>query len=319
MAYFFSPETFMSAFPVPVGLVDKYIKLAGASQLKVLLFLLRHQSEGIDLQRAAKELGFSAEEVEEAVEFWVSAGVMMRQGDEPKAPLIPEKKVAPKAAVRPRSQKPSREEVARRGLEDSNIAFLLREAEVKFGRVLKSNESSTLVWLHDDEGMSPAVILMLLEFAVAEKACNVSFIERTALKWIEKGVSNIAEAEEEIRILQQSRSAWRVVERAMGIEKRLPSTNELKYARTWVIEWGYGAEILRAAYETCVDTLSKFSMPYVKGILETWHKNGVKEVADIGRAEEKRSAKKKGGKNSESINTTDMDWAEKMLQTGGKE
>lgn len=317
MAYFFSPEIFMSAFPVPVGVVDKYIKLAGATQLKVLLFLLRHQSEGINPEKAAEELGVSAEEAEEAVEFWVNAGVILRQGEDLKPAAAPEKK-APAKAVRPRSQKPTREEVARRGLEDSNVAFLLREAEIKFGKVLSANESSTIVWLYDDEGMSPAVILMLLEFAVAEKSCKVSFIERTALKWIEKGVSNIAEAEEEIRELQQSRSAWRVVERALGIERRLPSSNELELARLWVIEWGYGADILHAVYEICVDTLSKFSMSFVKRRLETWHENGVKNLADIGNFEKKKPAKK-GKKSNENINTTDMDWAEKMLQTGGNE
>ncbi|MBQ5810000.1 MAG: DnaD domain protein, partial [Clostridia bacterium] len=222
----------------------------------------------------------------------------------------------------PQSTKPSREEVARRGLEDAQVSFLLKEAEIKFGRTLKANEASTLVWLHDDEGLSAPVIIMLLEFAAAEGACNVSFIERTALQWVQKGVSDISDAEQEIKQLQESRSAWRQVCRAMGIEKRLPSANELKLATTWVYDYGYGQDILHAAYEACVDSISKFDMKYVKGIIDNWHKNGVKTTADLSAdatavAPTPKKAERK--KKSSAMNTTDMDWAEKMLQTGGKD
>ena len=51
---------------------------------------------------------------------------------------------------------------------------------MKFGRGLKSNEQSTLVWIYDDLGLDVSVILMLIQFAVTEGRANISFIEKTA-------------------------------------------------------------------------------------------------------------------------------------------
>lgn len=324
MAYYFSPSIFMSGFAVPSAVVDKYIRVAGAVQIKALLYFLRHQTEGIDIDAAAEALGLPKGDITDAMKYWVDMGIVMTDNDTPaQKPAV--FAVSRPAAVKPaveKKQKPSREEVARRGLEDPQIAFMLREAEQKFGRVLKPAESSTFVWLYDHEGMDISVILMLLEFAVHEKSCTLSFIERTATEWAAKGINDIFAAEEELKRLQESRSAWRKVERAMGIEKRKPSENELKYAHTWVVEWGFGTDVLCAAYELCVDTISKFSMPYVKKILEGWHKDGVKTVADINSKQEAPagiSEKAQKPKRGSRKTTTDMDMVKQMLMTGGEE
>ena len=317
MDYFFSPEIFMSGFPVPVAVVDKYIKIAGASQLKVLLYLLRHATGGIDPQKAAEALGLELEEVIEAIGFWSQAGLILSKGEE-----IPKAAKKVERPARPKSTKPSREEVARRGLEDPQVCFLLKEAETVFGRTLKANEASSLVWLHDDEGLDPSLIIMILQYAVAENSCNVSFIEKTALKWLQMGIDNIVDAEAELKKQQEIRAAWKKVCAAMYIEKRVPSTNEEALASKWVYSYGYGEDILRAAYEACVDSISKFDMKYTKGIIDNWHKTGVKTIDDIPKGEEEIPAKpvakktKKSKKNDE-MNTTDMDLAEKMLITGG--
>lgn len=315
LEYFFSPEIFMSGFPVPVAVVDKYIKLAGASQLKVLLFLLRHATSGINPQKAADELGLEIGEVEEAIGFWSQAGLIFSKGEEiPK----PAKKID--RPIRPKSTKPTREEVARRGLEDTQVQFLLKEAQATFGRPLKANEASSLVWLHDDEGIPASVIIMVLTYAVAENSCNVSFIEKTALKWIEKGIDNVVDAEAEIQRLQQIRAAWRKVCSAMHIEKRVPSATEEALSSKWVYDYGFGGDVLGAAYDACVDSISKFDMKYTKGILENWHKLGVKTKDDIPNGDEPiiiAPKKSKKGKKTNAMNTTDMDLAEKMLITGG--
>ena len=314
MGYVFNSSVFASAFTVPSAVVDKYIRLSGAVQIKVLLYLLRHIADGVDIPAAAAALGIPEGDAADAVKYWCDLGLLVKQGEPAADVKTTEKKADSAPAIRPRAQKPTREEVARRGNEDEEIAFLLREAELKFGRTLKANEASTLVWLHDDEGLPTAVILLLLELAVSEKSCNVGFIERTAIGWINRGVSDIRSAEAEIREMQERYFAWRIVERAMGISRRMPSTNELKAADMWVNKWKFGEDVLRAAYEVCVDNTSKFSMPYVKSVLESWHKNGVKTAADI--AKIPNGKKEKRGSDMAAY---DLDLVEQMLRTGGND
>ncbi|MBR4073738.1 MAG: DnaD domain protein, partial [Clostridia bacterium] len=263
----------------------------------------------------AEFLDIPVSEAEDALKYWTTLGILMNDSEPASAP-----KVQAPAVVR--AEKPTRSDVARRGAEDKNIMFLLREAQLKFGRNLKSNEASTLVWLYDDMGMDVSVILIVVQYAVSEGRGNISFIEKTAIDWLNKGVASALDAEGELAEAARKKNAWNIVRTVFGMEKRLPSDKESKYANCWVNEWKMSKELLKAAYDACVDTKLKLSMSYVNGILEGWHKAGVEKPEEI----EKKTAKpqkeiknggkkggNKGGKNGGA--TYDLDLFEKMLNS----
>ncbi|MBE6799514.1 MAG: DnaD domain protein [Ruminococcaceae bacterium] len=293
MGYFLNPTELCSAFAVPTSVVDKHIKLASAVHLRVLLWCQRMGNYNVDAVAEALKLDLDA--VEDAFMYWHEAGVLAKTDD---APTI-EKKPAPKrkTAVLGNVIKPNREEVAKRGLECEEIAFILQEAELRFGRYLRDSEKSTLTWLYDDQGLSASLILMIVGFAVSEGRPNIGFIERTAVEWVNDGVTDIESAEKRLVDMRNRRSAWRVVETAMGLEHRSPSKAELETAEKWVNVWGYGRDIIRLAYETCVDNTSKFSMPYIKKIMSEWHKAGVKTVEDIEKLQKPQKASDKTSDN----------------------
>ncbi|MDD4699312.1 MAG: DnaD domain protein [Oscillospiraceae bacterium] len=306
MGYTLNPSELAGFFAVPCSVVDKHIKLAGAVHLKVLLWALRHMDKGFDSAAISEALKIDLPDVSDSLRYWADAGVLLNT----EAPATQPEATQPSNKLQNRTAcaqivKPTREEVAKRGFECPEIAFLLNEAQLKFGRGLRQNESSTLVWLYDDEGMSVALILMLLEFAISENHVNIGFIERTAVQWINDGINNVQDAEKKIVVLHEKRGSWRLVESAMGIEHRSPSEKELQSAYTWVNEWKYGRDILRAAYEQCVDTTSKFSFPYIRKIIETWHRDGVKTIDDI------KNVKKPNSKPN--IASHDMELAMKNL------
>ena len=62
--------------------------------------------------------------------------------------------------------------------------------------------------------------------------------------------------------------------------------------------------MLKLAYDTCVDSKSKFSFPYVAKIIENWHNNGYKTPNDI-----------KDDKPKNNTATYDIDLYEKMLNS----
>ena len=286
MGYYLNPAEMMSMFAVPQSLVDKHLRLASAEQLKVLLWCLKNLDKQFDINAVCDGLKLDEYTVRDALDHWCERGVLCS---------TVEVKVQPEAqkktkAVRSAAVKPGRDEVARRGLEDPEVAFILRETEQKLGRILRQSESSTLVWLHDDMGLSASLILMIVAFAVTEGKANIGFIERTAVEWANDGVSDITEAEQRLVVMRRRKSAWHLVETAMGIEHRSPSKAELEAADTWVTEWGYGHDIIREAYEVCINTTSKFSMPYIKKVISEWHKAGVKTVEDIANLNNKKNS-----------------------------
>ncbi len=276
MEYYLNPNELCSCFAVPSSVVEKHIKIANGNHIKVLLWAIKNNDFSED--NIAENLSMDTGTVAEALCFWESLGVLSKKGSEQQNS---DKNKVPSKTVRPATIKPDRGEVARRGLESPEIAFLLREAQIKCGRALKQNEASTLVWLYDDEGLSVSLILMLLEFAASEGNFSISFIEKTAIEWINSGVETISDAESKIIELTEKKTAWREVCKVFNIERRMPSANEMKYSHTWVKEWGFNNEMLRAAYDACVDAIGKISIPYINKVLTNWHKNNVKTLSDL--------------------------------------
>lgn len=295
MTYNINTAVFGNTFAVPCDVADKYIKIATHTQLKVLLFFMRNISSGIDSQKISQALSLPINEVEDAIIFWQQCGIVVsKQEPQEKNVII-------------NSQMPSRADVIKRGLEDERLMFLLREAQLKFGRNLKQNESSLIVSLYDDHGMDASVILLLLQYASHEGKCNISFVKKTATLWLNQGVENVADAERIISDLARQDLAWNVVRTAFGIEKRNPGTKEAELANLWINEWNISVELLKSAYDVCVDTKSKLSIPYIAKIIETWHQKGITSPRQI----PQKSSTQKSTKNDYA--GYDLDLFEKML------
>lgn len=319
MSYHANPQIFTATFAIPTVLTDRYLRLADEVQLKVLLLALRSNPLFIVPEQIADFLSLNESDVKDALGFWTECGVLVNDGELPvpeNAPPIDGGKLTSekprKKVVRSEIVKPTREEIARRGDESPEITFMLREAQMTLGRPLKQSEMSTFVWLYDDEGMSVPLILQLIAFAVSEERANIGFIERTAIDWINDGVKQLSDAERKISEYHARKSSWYAVERAMGLEHRMPSKKEEELAYKWMYDYGFETTVIRRAYELCVDTTSKFSMPYIKKILEEWHKKGVHKVADIDNLNDEKS--KKDGKKSDNMATYDMELYRSRLE-----
>lgn len=287
MEYYIAPGELEDIFPVPKDVVKKHFKLATETQLRVLLCGLCNLDWDFDAEKIAEFLSISPDTVNESLDFWADVKLLNRAAPEPKKTTG--------RAVAGTAIKPSRSEVAQRGLESPDIAFLLNEAQQRFGRALRQSEASTLIWLHDENGMDLSLLLMLLEHAASIGSMNISFIEKTALRWINNGIDTVAEAEREIAEMNLRRSAYGVVAAAMNLHLPRPSEELLKWSYTWVTTWGYDKDILRKAYDECIDNTSEFNLKYIKKVLESWHKSGVKTVDDLQKLQKKPEPKSGGG------------------------
>lgn len=276
MEYYINAAVLTSSFPIPSDVVDRYLKLAKPEHVKVLLYVFRKMSAEINTEEIAEQTGVSEYDVKEALLYWADTGILLpKQVEKPKSTPADNKKAIA------RSEKPTRTDVAKRGLENPRISFLLREAQLKLGRNLKSNETSTLVWLYEDQGLDVSLILLIVQYAVKNSKPNMRFIESVAVDWVDKGIDSLVSAEEELRKMAQGELCWKTVCSAFGIEYRKPSTKEKEAAFRWVEEWKIPNELLILAYEECVDKKSKFSFAYTSKIIENWHEKGIKSAKDL--------------------------------------
>ncbi len=305
MDYMLNPTCMQSVFMVPSEAVKAYIKLASAEQLRVLLYTMSNIATGINPEAAAEYLGIPLDNIKDALNFWCDAGVFTKSN------TVEFKKAPEKRSVaKTEAPLPTREEIAMMGSTDERVVFLLREAELKFKRPLRFTEMQSLVSLYADDGMDVSLILMIIEYAISDGKSSIKFINDTARRWQDAGVDSVVAAEEQIEKLGRQKSAWAIVERAFGIEHRQPSTKELEFSEKWVVEWGFSREMLKAAYDGCVDSKAKLSMPYINKILESWHTKGYQSVEQTKAASKATKLPSTGN-----IATYDKTLIEKMLRS----
>ena len=306
LSYLLQLGAWNSVFAVPTALVDRHLKLAGAVQLKALLWVLRHGGEAVGEEALSAALGVSKADVADAMLYWQECGLIVKSEsgelvpagkpeDAPAAQPKPEQPAAPQSAapsaVLPqRPQKPDPAFVASRIAESSEIAMLMQESQTILGRLINNGDSSTLLMMHDYLGLPTDVILRLLQYTVSVGKSNMRYIEKVAMNWADEEINTHEKAEEKIRRLNESTRAWGVVEQALGISRRSPTKQETELASRWILEWRFSPDMIREAYERCVNQTGKLSLRYMDKILERWQREGILSLDAARHEQEQKNA-----------------------------
>ncbi len=292
-------------FAVPCALVDRHLKLAGKEQLQVLLYALRHAGGGFTPEGLAGDLGMTAEEALDGLEYWCDRGLMSQSGGTllpvPQAGEVsqpsalqeepPEEK--PSLPPKKRLLRPDGEHLTARLAESENIRYLMQEAEATLGKTLSPAMSALLLTITDDYGLPVEVTIMLLHYAQEVGRTGTSYIDSVARDWAESGIFSLEAAEEKLRQLTNARLAWGKVSAAAGLTKRSPTKSEEEKACRWVYEWGFSQEMLEAAYEACADHTGKFSASYMDKVLGGWQTLGIFNRADLEKHKQAAPAKQR--------------------------
>ncbi len=286
MTYEINHTCYRQVFILPKELVEKHLKLSGALQLKVLLWVFYHQGVLEDLNQIADDLGASPSDVQDALQYWIVNEIIKEVGqttatNQTTVDTSVVVSVPKDTSLKLKPQKPKHFEVARRMKESPEIAFLMVESQSKFGRNLTEHERSTLTFLVDAYGLSPAVLLMIIEYSVSIDRCNIKYIEKTAVDWSNNDIHTVEQAEEFLTKMEQSRIEWDTVCRTFGLDKRKPSKQEEIYVTRWFNDWRFGHDMLKEAYDQCVNNTGKVSFPYINKVLDQWHSAGYKKPGDI--------------------------------------
>ena len=288
MKFCLNPEEYFKMFPVPLSVAREHLKLCSEMQLKALILHL----SGEDIPEIANTLSLSESGVQDALSFWVQRSVLLNYQNKAVSHEKTSKSTSAIGSNVKIKEKPKAHEAAVRCSQDERLKTMMTEAQRMLGRLISPSEVSTMVWLHDDQGLDPAVILMAVQYAAVEGIKGFSYIENMCIGWVRDGVFTVQDAEKQLKKLFLQKSAWGIVESAFGIPHRKPTKKENEYSNIWINEWGFKKNMLETAYERCIDSTGKLSFGYINKILMKWHELDISEPEEIDDKEQMASKTK---------------------------
>jgi DnaD/phage-associated family protein len=314
--YKMNPSAYDAVFVVPDAVVDKYIYLASELQLKTLLLIAKNGIEDKSAKGLASLLKKNEDDVKDALEFWVSEGILVSD-EEYALPVKNEESAVDEEKKEFNSipiVKPTMEQVNVRMAEDENFNYLCNQAQKMLGRTIGWDGQARLLMVHDYYGLPVDVILLMLSYLSGIGKTSSADITKLAKEWAENGITTHDAANEYLDMMSKVQKVYDELKKRFGIKHEMPSTKQVAFISDW-LDKGISKQLIFKAYDEMVDRTEKPSFAYVNKVLTGWREQGLKTVGDVEKAENKKqSAKKK--KNREEKVSFDIKKAEEKAKRG---
>lgn len=309
-----------SVFAVPSCVVDEHMKLSGAAQLKVLLYMLRHSGEEITLDALAFAIGQKPSDTQDALDYWVNCGLLADRNRQtagstetasPEAiavnetvPAVPEAAIKNALGLPADKKAPAAREKIRYPFdecmkyvaEDEQLKNMLTAVEATLGKQLTHTEVTCFVTLVKWHGLPCTVVPMLAQYCKSIGKSSMSYIEATGIGWAADEIDNFEKAEKKISALTAKRRAWNTVRSALEIPERKATDSELKYCDLWINMQHIDVDLVRHAYDKCVNKNGKLSFAYMNGIIKRYFEQGITDAPSALKLDEQNRAAMEAGR-----------------------
>ncbi len=325
-----------NSFEVKFDFMENWGRFAKGEYLQIYLYILyiwEKDKKILSASELAKKLDKDYAVVENAIEFWITAGVLSKNGRGYNISTEENEKTTPNIKSAGTSKSGLRERPAYTSAEIDAVAAknkavdtLFRQAEEILGRILSPSDFELIYSFVDWLGLPVEVVIMLLRYAASRGKTAKRYLETVAIDWADKGIDNFESAEEYIREIELKLSNEGKIRGILGIYDRALSQTEKKYIKSWTFEKNIPSELVAEAYDRTVSATGKLSWAYMNKILLSWSEEGLKTVDEVREKETlfkmksaptkvKTSGKKSKFNNYEDTNKPDYsNFAEQILK-----
>lgn len=258
-----------ASHPLPPLVGTEALRGAGALELRVLYALCELENASVDT--IAEVLSAEEADVAAAIGYWRGAGAVAVSDA---APLPTEEPTA-------REQLQQKTELSATDMasyiRDGGLAELINHAEAQCGRTFNRPDLAALIRLVEDFGLDGAYILTLLSYCdnMSGEHKSVRYAERVAATLINKGITTCTALLEYIENHDALRSVEGRLRSMFGIGTRKLTSREEEYFLLWTKTYGYGEDMIGAAYDVTVGATGKASVSYANKVLTGWYEAGL--------------------------------------------
>lgn len=277
-----------SSFEIQFEFMEKWGRFAKAEYLQIYLFMLYIWTKDgciLDITEISKKLDTDKDTVENALDFWESAGLLKKGNSTYTLNGVEERQASAKAWSAGMSKNSLRERPSYESAEidaaaavNKEVEYLFKEAEKILDKILSPSDFELIYSFVDWLGLPVEVVIMLLRFAKSRGKTGKRYLETVAIDWADKGIDTFESAEEYIREIELKLSNEGKIRGILGIYDRALTQTEKKYIKAWTFEKDIPAELVAEAYDRTVSATGKLSWAYMNKILMGWFDSGVKTI-----------------------------------------
>jgi len=311
---------------LPGEILDK-IDEAGEVEIKVLLHLsalLSHGAREEEEVLAALSQNFAREDCLAALAFWRGVGILKTEGKKGRSdPAFPpqtafaeaeeKNEESPKKKTIDADEAPfyTPKELADAAEAKPDFKNLVSFAEERLEKVMNASELARLYSFLDYLKMPLDVIMLVIEDCVSRDKKSLRYITKMLTSFQDDGIDTYQKAERYFLSRKESVQYEKYVRRLFGLGERKLTKAESEFLETWRLKFGYGKDMLDAAYEKTVASAKNPSIRYMHKILESWWGDGATTPEEAGKM------KNSGGKAEKSYDLDDF--FQKAVSKGRKE
>ena len=268
-----------SAVSVSLDFILNKLPAANATYVKIYIYMLAFAGCNFEYSDVAKALSVLESDVIGAVNYWAGVGALILDGDIIGFPEgiaaaeMPKPVITETAEVRKEDY--SENEVSDAVIANQSLQDMMAVAEELLQKPLNRSEMETLYWFYDGLGFSPEAVLLLLEYCISRGKPRLSYAEKVALSWKDRGLTTPEDISLYMRQSERKNEDVKFITDKMGISGRALSQSEEQYFAKWLDEYKMSREMVLLAFEYCIDRTGKLAFAYMDKILESWHGAGI--------------------------------------------
>lgn len=253
---------------LPVLVLNRLTQ-ATEGAVRTALYIIKNKT--VQAEEIATALGLSATEVENALIFWLGAGLLSAEETMQQTTLVT-------PAVTKRAPRLSQREVVAASQKNPDIAVLLEECQNLLGEVISPADMTILASLHLSDDLPIDLILTGISHFVQEGKRSIRYIERRLLAWQKEGITTCEAAERYLSLLEIRSLHESNVADMLGISANEFTTAERTRIATWYEDFQYDDDMVEQA---ALRVGANKTIKYLNGILRKWHSQNIRTTKDI--------------------------------------
>lgn len=302
--------------------IDVFLADANDVQVKVYLYLLRHQtnSEKCSISAMADFFNYSEKDVLRALSYWEKKKVLQlnyNNGNEligvtlcplsqtpdtaltsQNAPSVPISQTTEAPLVKTVTYLSNTATFVKPEYTLDQLAeFKSREttselmfiAESYLGKTLSANDVRSILFISDELHFSFDLIDYLLQYCIDRGKRDFRYIEKVAISWAEAHITTPEQAQSQS--MKYDKDTYTVMN-ALG-KNNQPTPKEAEYIKRWYQIYGFTSDVILEACERTVMATDKHRFEYADKVLSSWKSFGVHHKADIAKADAAFATSKK--------------------------